>query len=151
MRAASGFTLIELMFVTIIVAILAGAAMAGYGQYILRANRVDAITTLLRIGREQERFYLQNNRYATTTTELTQPQPGGLGIPGTERGLYDIGLAAGDGGATGGFSAVAVARIDGRQWQDSDCRTYGIDQSGRRLAITATGSTGPEVTERCWR
>lgn len=151
MRAASGFTLIELLIVTVIVAILAGAAMAGYGQYVQRANRVDAMAALLRVAREQERFYLQNNRYATTATELAAPQPAGLGIPGTERGLYDVGIAAGDGGETAGYSAVAVARADGRQWSDTDCRAFTIDQSGRRLAATATGDVGPEVNERCWR
>jgi type IV pilus assembly protein PilE len=78
-----GFTLIELMIVMVIMAILASASVAGYRQYLRRANRTDATAALLRLSAAEERFYLQNNRYATSADELADPPPAGLGISGT--------------------------------------------------------------------
>ena len=89
-----GFTLIELMIVMVIMAILASASVAGYRQYLRRANRTDATAALLRLSAAEERFYLQNNRYATTADELADPPPAGLGIGDTERGLYELSVAA---------------------------------------------------------
>ncbi len=44
-----GMTLIELMVVVAIVAILSTLAVASYRRYVLRANRTDATSALLRI------------------------------------------------------------------------------------------------------
>ena len=44
-----GMTLIELMVVLAIVAILATIAVGSYGRYVLRANRTEATSALLRI------------------------------------------------------------------------------------------------------
>ena len=60
----TGFTLVELLITVVIIGILAGLSITGYGQYIRRANRADATAALLRISTAQERFYLQNGRYA---------------------------------------------------------------------------------------
>ena len=79
--------------------ILATASVAGYRQYVQRANRVDASSALLRVSAAQERFYLQNGRYATTADELSNPPPGGPGIQGTERGFYDLAVEAAADGA----------------------------------------------------
>ena len=98
-----GFTLIELMIVMVIMAILASASVAGYRQYLRRANRADATAALLRLSAAEERFYLQNNRYATTADELADPPPAGLGIGGTERGFYDLSVAAAADGAVVGY------------------------------------------------
>jgi type IV pilus assembly protein PilE len=146
-----GFTLIELMIVIVIMAILASASVAGYRQYIRRANRADATTALLRLSAAQERFYLQNNRYATSADELTDPPPAGLGIAGTERGFYELAVEAADDGAVVGYSATATARTDGAQRDDDDCSSLGIDQSGQRTASDADGNSDAAITSRCWR
>lgn len=150
-RLARGFTLVELLTVMVIVGILAAVATAGYRQYLRRAQRVDATTALLHVSSAQERFYLQNDRYATTAEELADAPPAGLGISGTERGYYDLGVAAGPGGAGTSYQATATARSDSNQRDDTDCWTFAIDQSNRRTATTADGSTGDQVTDRCWR
>ena len=127
-----GFTLVELLIVVMIMAILATASIAGYGRYVQRANRTDAMTALLRISAAQERFYLQNDAYATTDDELREPPPAGLGIEGTERGLYTLALAADPDGAAVGYVATASARPDRGQAGDADCQEFSVDQSGRR-------------------
>lgn len=146
-----GFTLIELMIVMVIMAILASASVAGYRQYIRRANRTDATAALLRLSAAQERFYLQNNRYATTADELADPPPAGLGISGTERDFYALAVEAAEDGAVAGYGATATARADGPQRDDDDCRSLGINQSGERTASDSGGNSDPAIISLCWR
>jgi len=150
-RGQGGFTLIELMIVVVIMGILATASVAGYRQYVQRANRVDATGALLRLASAQERFYLQNSRYATTADELANPPPGGLGIAGTENGWYELEVEAADDGAAAGYRATATAASDGPQRDDDDCASFSIDQGGLRGARDAGGAEGAEITARCWR
>lgn len=146
-----GFTLIELLIVIVIMAILVGASTAGYRQYVQRANRVDATSALLKLSAAQERFYLQNNRYATTAAELTDPPSGGLGISGTQHGFYQLSVEPGPDGAAAGYIATATADAAKSQRDDDDCQVLSIDQSGQRGAADSGGGQGAEVTARCWR
>src|SRR5205823_3769710 len=63
-----GMTLIELMVVVAIVAILASLAVGSYRRYVLRANRTDATSALLRIQVGEEKYFLQNNAYTINAT-----------------------------------------------------------------------------------
>src|SRR5437763_16809045 len=72
-----GMTLIELMVVVAIVAILASLAVGSYRRYVLRANRTDATSALLRIQVGEEKYFLQNNAY---TINATAQPPTGLGV-----------------------------------------------------------------------
>ena len=146
-----GFTLIELMIVMVIMAILASASVAGYRQYLRRANRTDATAALLRLSAAEERFYLQNNRYATTADELADPPPAGLGIGDTERGLYELSVAASADGAVAGYIATATARTDQSQRDDTDCVSFSIDQSGQRTATNSANESSAAISSKCWR
>jgi len=139
------------MIVVLIMGILATASVAGYRQYVQRANRVDATSALLRVSAAQERFYLQNSRYATTADELADPPPGGLGIGGTERGFYDLAVDAAPDGAVAGYTITATASGTGPQRDDDDCQAFTIDQSGLRGASDSGGADGADITARCWR
>ena len=131
-RRRRGFTLIELMVVVVIVAILASIAAPGYRQHALRAQRAEAKRSLLGLAVAQEKFYLQNNRYAGPM-ELTSAPPAGLGIAATtEHGRYAIAVTSGD---VAGFSATATAR--GAQSEDARCVTFAIDHAGARTASSA--------------
>lgn len=149
--SARGFTLIELMIVMVIMAILTSASVAGYRQYLRRANRTDATAALLRLAAAEERFYLQNNRYATTADELADQPPAGLGFSGTERGLYALSVAAAADGAVVGYIATATARSDQSQRDDADCVSFSIDQSGQRTATNADNDSSAEISSKCWR
>lgn len=139
------------MIVMVIMAILTSASVAGYRQYLRRANRVDATAALLRISTAEERYYLQNNRYATTADELGDPPPAGLGISGSERGLYELSVEPAAGGAVVGYIATATARSDQSQRDDADCASLTIDQSGQRTASNSDDVSNAEISSRCWR
>jgi type IV pilus assembly protein PilE len=69
-RAPGGFTLIELMIVVVIVGILAAIAYPAYQQHARESKRSDAHSALLRIAAMEEKFFSNNNTYATSTTTL---------------------------------------------------------------------------------
>ncbi len=143
-----GFTLVELMVTVAVVAIIAAVAIPSYRDYVRRANRVDATAALLRLASNQERFYLQNNTYASDAQMAGAP-PAGLGIGGTERGFYDLEIntdALGD--LTLGYGATATVVAGEDQEDDSACAVFSVDQQGLR---TAEDDGGADNTERCWR
>jgi type IV pilus assembly protein PilE len=141
---AHGFSLIELLIVIVIVGLLVGIAVPGYRQYVQRANRGDATAALLRIGAAQERFYLQNGRYAADTDEMRDAPPGGLGIEGTERNFYVLTMTDGD---AVGFTATATVREGGSQGDDEDCWSFQINEQGQRIARDRGGA----INDACWR
>ena len=139
-RARSrGVTLLELMAVVVIIGVLGTIAVNSYRGYLLRTNRTEARMALLQIQANQEKFFLQNNRYADTD-ELSVPttdDPPGLGIPATTpSGHYLIALEADE------TTYTATATATGGQTKDAAaCLTLRINQNGDREP------TGNE----CWR
>src|SRR6266699_1257679 len=130
-----GVTLIELMVVVAIVAILSSLAVGSYRRYVLRANRTDATSALLRIQVAEEKFFLQNNAYTTdvSATGLNVGSP-------TPNGFYNLAVVGAPAIATS-FKATATAT--GTQTQDTSCQTLTIDDQGRRTSAPST----PD----CWR
>lgn len=145
-----GYSLIELLVTVAIVAILATGAVAAYTQYVLRAARVDATGALLRLASAQEKFYAQNGQYAGADVMADAP-PAGLGIGGTERGLYTLDIELDPGGPALGFAASATVDESSGQARDEDCWVFRIDSRGARSAETRDGDAGEAVTGRCWR
>jgi len=138
---AAGVTLVELLFVVVIVAILASFAMPGYRGHVLRAHRVEAKTALLSLAAAQEKFYLQNGTYAANMA-LTDAPPDGLGQRSTAgNGRYVIVIDAAD---MTGFSATAATA--GAQTADEDCATFTINALGARGATSSGGS----ASTWCW-
>lgn len=137
-RARSrGVTLLELMAVVVIIGILGTIAVNSYRSYLLRTNRTDARMVLLRAQAAQEKFFLQNNRYAATA-ELSTAPPAGLGIAATSPGgHYTITLAT---PTTTTYTLTATA-LGGQTKDAAACQTLTINQSGAR---TPTGND-------CWR
>jgi type IV pilus assembly protein PilE len=137
-----GFTLIELMVTVLIIGILASIAVPSYRNYVLRAQRTDATAALLRIQTAQEKYFLQNNTYAT---QLTGGPPG-LNLSNTSaNGKYDLTIRPGAGVS---FTAQATPAAGNGQTDDTKCATFTVDQSGTR---TALDSGGADHTLECWR
>lgn len=141
-RTERGVTLIELMVVIVVLAILSSISVSSYRRYMLRSNRTDATATLLRIQVAQEKFFLQNNRYAESTELTTAPPAGlgmGLGTGGlTTNGFYLVTLDSPD--ATH-YTATATATA-GQTADSADCQVFTINEQGQRSPAESTG---------CWR
>ena len=56
-KSNSGFTLIELMVVVVIISILAGIAYPSYKNYTIKSKRSDAYSALTEAATDQEKFY----------------------------------------------------------------------------------------------
>jgi len=145
----SGFTLIELMIVVVLISIVLGLSIPGYRQYVQRADRADATSDMLRLAAAQERFYLQNGSYATNA-QLAAAPPAGLGFTGnkTQRGYYTVAITLANANR---FTATATATAGGKQSDDDDCVTFRINESGLREAADSGGSFTVASAEKCWR
>ena len=146
-KRQTGMTLIELMIVVVVLGIIIAIGVPSYRAYIIRANRVDATSALLRLAANQERFYMQNNTYASNA-ELAAALPAGLGIPGTDHGYYNLTIAAAGAGLVVGYTATATAVVGESQGSDADCWTYTVNEMGLRTAATQGAADNTAV---CWQ
>lgn len=144
-----GFTLTELLVVVLILSLLVGIGLPGYRDFVLRGGRTDATTALLKLAAGQEKFYLQNGRYASNA-ELPAALPVGLGFTGSksEHGYYGLSIAPNAAGLAVGYTASATPVAGGKQADDSDCTAFSLDQNGRR---GANAGYNPATVEDCWR
>ena len=69
-KRITGFSLLELLIVMVIVATLAAIAYPSYQQHITRTNRAAAQQYLLEVSSLQHQFILDNRSYATTLSAL---------------------------------------------------------------------------------
>jgi type IV pilus assembly protein PilE len=143
-----GMTLIELVVVIMIVGVLAAVAIPSYRNYVIRSQRSDAKDALLALATQQEKHYLQCNRYADDIAAATDCAADELqGAATSKNGWYDLDTdQAAD--ATLGFTATATAIAGENQFQDTACRMFTVDQAGVR---TAEDDGGTDNTEECWR
>lgn len=128
-----GITLLELMIVVVIVGILAAIAYPNYRDFSDRAKRNEAKALLLEIATNQERFYLQNNRYGT----LAELGYGGATIT-SNTGAYDVAVAPNPDFAVN-FSAMATYNLGGNE--AGKCAWFSIDGRGAQ-------ASGPKTD--CW-
>src|SRR5687767_12256586 len=63
MRAARGFTLIEMMITVVIVAILASVAWPSYQSYLQRSRRADAQSLMMSIVSKEQQYLLDARQY----------------------------------------------------------------------------------------
>jgi type IV pilus assembly protein PilE len=78
MQHVKGFTLLELMIATVIVAILAGIALPTYNDYVLRGKFIEATSNLADLRVKMEQFYMDNRVYNAAGDLKTCGIPGGI-------------------------------------------------------------------------
>src|SRR5512143_1371911 len=81
----TGFTLIELVIVVVIVGILAAIAMPAYQEYVKRGNRAAAKSEMMDIASREQQYLLANRCYADLATL-------GYTLPGNLTGKYTAGI-----------------------------------------------------------
>ena len=139
-RKMRGITLIELMIVITILGILAAVAFPSYQKFMQRAKRNEAKAALLQIATNQERWYLNNNRYTTDMRDLGFPVAGGFV---TESDAYTINVTAAD---ANNFNATATYNF--ADDEAGKCQTFQIDgrgvcSSSPARCLEAGGGTSP--------
>ena len=127
---ASGFTLMEMMIVMVLIVILAGIGLSVYGNSITRAKEATLKEDLFRMRDAIDQYYADKNKYPasleslvedkymravpvdpftnsaeTWQTTMSEPEPGN---PSAEPGVYDV---------KSGSEAVA---LDGSRYADWD-------------------------------
>ncbi len=131
-----GITLIELMIVVVVVSILAAVAYPNYQEFTARAKRNEARAALLRLATNQERFYLNNNRFTQDLTQLGFASTDGGATWISETGYYQVRVTQAD--ATN-FRATAAYLQGGSEV--NKCATFTIDGRGQK-------TSGPDGD--CW-
>lgn len=67
----SGFTLIELMIVVVIVGVLAMIALPAYQDFVRKSRRAEAISLMLDLQLSEEKFRANNPSYAASLIEMS--------------------------------------------------------------------------------
>lgn len=138
-RAARGFTLIELMVVVVVGGVLTAVAVGSYTMQVAKSRRADAKAALLDLAARQERFFTTNNTYTNVAANLgyavlPAPLPGGTGTT-----TYALNVTA----ATATSFSAQAARA-GAQSTDG-CGDYTIDDRGVQGNVNNTQPSG-----QCW-
>ncbi len=129
MKKTKGFTLIELMIVVSIVVILATLSVMLYKKETLRANRIDAINTIMSISLKEEQYRSSNTLYGT----LAQVWGG---VTTTSGGLYTIAITN-----VTATSYTITATPTGTQTSDTDCAS---------LVLAYSTGTITRTPASCW-
>jgi type IV pilus assembly protein PilE len=136
-----GFTLIELIIVTVIIGILAAIAIPSYSEYISRSRRADAQAFMLDVAARQQHFLVDRRAYGTSIVDTAANGGLAMTIPQRVADYYDVAVVTvNDPNPPGPPTFTLSATPRGSQSGDR-CGTLGLDQSGVR---SATGGAG------CW-
>lgn len=148
MRRDTGFTMIELMVVGVIVCVLAAIAYPSLHGYMVKGKRAQAQAALLQLMQQQERYYSQNNTYLAFSSVSTDPDEKLFqwwSGSGAAHSAYEIrGLAC------TGASIAQCVRLDAMpgtvnvdpHFRDADCQTLSLSSTGQRSASGAA--------RHCW-
>ncbi len=132
-----GFTLIEVMIVTVILAVLAAIALPSYQESIRKSRRADAKSALMAASQAMEKYYTERQTYvgatlgaaATDVYKATSPD-----------GYYTLSFSA---TPTASAYTIEAART-GAQTNDK-CGTFSINQAGAKAV-----SGGSLTAADCW-
>ncbi|MCW8165487.1 type IV pilin protein [Verminephrobacter aporrectodeae] len=156
-RTQRGFTLIEVMIVTAIIAILAAVAYPSYREYIAKSRRAEAKTILISAQQWMERFYTENFRYdensaGVAVTDLTQfPSRFSVSpVPGQGSPVYAISLDKSS--IKRDTYSVKADRIAGSVMANDRCGDFSIDHLGRKDLKNYSGFADKSAAmEACWK
>jgi type IV pilus assembly protein PilE len=130
-RAASGFTLIEVMIAVAVVGILTAIAVPSYTNYVLRARLTEAFSALSATQPNAEQFWANNRTYVAAGT-ATFPLPAN-----TTNFSYSLSNAS--------SSAYTVTATGAGSVSDF---VFTIDQNGARA--TTGAPSGWTTNANCW-
>ena len=128
-KRSSGFTLIEMMIVVVIIGILAGIAYPSYKEYVTHSKRSDAKAALLQAQMAQEKYRANHVTYGTL---------GEIGISNlSPDGYYTIAVS----NPTSTTYTITAAPTSTQT--DSTCGTFAVNQGGK-------DHSGSYASAECW-
>lgn len=133
-----GFTLVELMIVVAIIAILAAVAYPSYQSQVLKGNRTEGKTAVLKTAQVLERYYTTNNSYSIDFNAIGMPAFSGDTDTASK---YDLQIVPGAAGIATSFLVVATPRF-----ADAQCGNLTYNQAQQKGMQSNTDS----VVSNCW-
>jgi type IV pilus assembly protein PilE len=133
-----GFTLLELMMVLVIVAVLAAIVLPSYQNAVNKGRRPDGTSALLDLANRLQRYYSENNTFATATiaagaaTDL-------LTSATTAQGYYTLSITA----KAANTYTIQATRA-GAQVADTKCGDLTLTSTSIR------GVSGAATVADCW-
>ncbi len=131
-----GFTLIEVLVVVAIVAILAAFAYPAFVGSMQKGRRSDAMSSLLVLQQNQERWRATNASYTPTLDNVWT----GGGATDSLDGHYTLSITA---ASAADFTAVSAPKAGGPQ-VGVDCGSFAVDRNGPDYS-------GGYADRACWK
>jgi type IV pilus assembly protein PilE len=139
-RAESGFTLVEIIVVVVIVGVLAMVALPAYQDSIRKGQRSDAKAGLMAAAGRMEQFILDRGTYTDDMTQLgyaTDPMI-------SDEKHYSIGAAAcANGSLATCYVLTATPRSSSPTADDGQCTSFTLASTGARAAMGT-------LEDECW-
>ena len=136
-----GFTLLEMMVVVAVFGILATIAIPYYIGDVHKGQRADATTSLRDLANRLERYYSDNNTYATATIGAGVASTDVLPAAPSKQGYYTLSFSAQSATA---YVIKATRVSTGPLAGDTECGDFSLSSTDVRSV------TGTLPWNRCW-
>lgn len=139
----TGFTLIEALISIAIMGILTAISYPSYIEFMHKARRSDAQTSLLALALAQERYYQQHSSYSNDISKLERFASRKILQQST---YYQMSITRKDENQDGFSGFILKATAIGTQRNDIRCLQLSIDHLNSQRAYDDKGN----INKKCW-